>query len=317
MDILFAGTPEFAAQDLKALLQSKHQVLGVLTQPDRPAGRGYRSSTSPVKQIAQAAGLPLYQPERLKGTEVTEWIGKMDAQLLVVSAYGLLIPAPVLALFPLGAINVHASLLPRWRGAAPIQRALEAGDHETGISIMQMESGLDTGPVLLTEACEIHAQDNSKTLHDRLAPLGARLLIQALDALESGMLQPRPQPQEGMLYAHKITKEEAVLDWSRSATQLERTIRALNPAPVCRTTLRGTLIKVWEARLVPVGLTDSELQPAPAGTVVALTHQALRVACGDGLLDLTVVQKTGGKPLSADQFRAGFQVSIGDVLGAS
>ncbi len=317
MNLLFAGTPEFAAQDLSALLQSKHQVLGVLTQPDRPAGRGYRSSTSAVKRIAQAAGLPLLQPERLKGAEVTEWMEKMGARLLVVSAYGLLIPAPVLALFPLGAINVHASLLPRWRGAAPIQRAIEAGDRHTGISIMQMEVGLDTGPVLLSEACEIHPQDNSKTLHDRLAPLGARLLIQVLDALESGTLRSRPQPQEGMLYAHKITKEEAVLDWSRSAAQLERTIRALNPAPVCSTTLRGTLIKVWEARLVPVGWPQSESQPAPAGTVVARTHQALRVACGDGLLDLTVIQKTGGKPLSVDQFCAGFQVSIGDVLGAA
>lgn len=317
MNVLFAGTPEFAAQDLSALLQSSHRVLAVLTQPDRPAGRGYRSICSPVKQVAQAAGLSLLQPEHLKSPEVIEAIEKMGAHVLVVSAYGLLVPAPVLKLFPRGAINVHASLLPRWRGAAPIQRALEAGDRYTGISIMQMEVGLDTGPVLLREACEIHARDNSKTLQERLAPLGARLLIQALDALECGALEACPQPQEGMTYAHKITKEEAVLDWSRSATDLERTIRALNPAPVCRTSLRGTVLKVWEASPVQPGFAALDSQRPPAGSVVARTHQALRVACGDGELDLTVIQKPGGKPLSASQFCAGFQISIGDVLGAS
>ncbi len=314
MRILFAGTPEFAAQDLSAVLRSRHQVMAVLTQPDRPAGRGYKPVSSPVKQVAQAAGLALFQPERLKGAEVAEWVKTQGADVLVVSAYGLLVPADILALFPLGAINVHASLLPRWRGAAPIQRAIQAGDSHTGISIMQMEAGLDTGPVLLSEACEIRPQDNSKTLHDRLAPLGARLLIQALDGMEHGIVKTYPQSPIGMIYAHKITKEEALLDWSKPAEQLERTIRALNPAPVCRTMLRGAMIKIWEARTVS-GRLPGGMDPArpPYGRIVALTHQSCRVVCGEGLLDLTVLQKAGGKPQPVDSFCTGFQISVGDV----
>ncbi|WP_153114862.1 methionyl-tRNA formyltransferase [Rhodocyclus tenuis] len=304
MRIVFAGTPEFAAEALRALLAAGHEVALVLTQPDRPSGRGLALKPSPVKAVALAAGIEVFQPQTLKDPGAQARLREIGADLMVVAAYGLILPPPVLDTPRLGCINIHASLLPRWRGAAPIQRALLAGDNETGISIMQMEAGLDTGPVLLGESLLIAADETTGSLHDRLAALGGRLIVEALAALP---LAAKAQPEQGVTYAAKIGKSEAAIDWSLPALEIERQVRAFNPAPGAVFTLDGAPVKVWRARA-------QDVSGAAPGTVLAADREGILVACGGGALLLLELQKAGGKRLGAAQFLAGTPVSVGAQL---
>jgi methionyl-tRNA formyltransferase len=295
--IIFAGTPEFAAESLAALLASSHQVVAVLTQPDRPAGRGRALQPSPVKVLAQQHGIPVLQPEHLKGDDIRSRLQALAADVMVVVAYGLIIPRAVLALPRLGCINVHGSLLPRWRGAAPIQRAIVAGDGETGVGIMQMEAGLDTGPVLLEVRTPISPDDTGGSLHDRLASLGASALAQALADLESLQKKARPQPGEGITYAHKLTKEEAELDWRKPAGQLAREVRAFNPWPVSWAARPEGPMRVWAARVAG--------GRGVPGTVLAVSSSGIEVACGEDSLLLTEIQLPGKKPLPVAELLRG------------
>ena len=295
--IAFAGTPQFALPALQALLKSRHQVVGVLTQPDRPAGRGQQMRASPVKLLALDAQLPLAQPPTLKTPESRSELAQWAADVLVVVAYGLILPPPVLALPRLGCVNIHGSLLPRWRGAAPIQRAILAGDAETGVTIMQLDAGLDTGPMLLERVRPIGSQDTAGDLHDALSELGAAALLEALDGLAAGALKPRAQPAEGVSYAPKIEKSESPLDWSVSAIHLDRKIRAFNPWPVAETRFAGESLRVLRARIAePVGSHD-----AP-GTLLGIAEDGLRVACGEGVLAVRELQRAGKRPVSARDF---------------
>ncbi|MEZ7910292.1 MAG: methionyl-tRNA formyltransferase [Propionivibrio sp.] len=300
MKLIFAGTPEFAAQALRALLAAGHQVALVLTQPDRPAGRGMALQASPVKQVALAAGIEVFQPPTLRDPEAQARVAAVGAEAMVVAAYGLILPQAVLDLPRLGCINIHASLLPRWRGAAPIQRALLAGDAETGVGIMQMEAGLDTGPVLHEGRVFIAADETASTLHDKLAALGARLIVEALDGRA---LTPRPQPEAGVTYASKLDKAEAPLDWRRTAAELDRQVRAFNPFPGATASLGGQTLKIWAAR--PEGG-----QGAP-GEIVAVGRDGIVVGCGMGCLRLLEVQKAGGKRLPVGDFLAGSALKPG------
>lgn len=292
MRIVFAGTPEFAAKSLAALLASSHQVVAVLTQPDRPAGRGRALQPSPVKVLAQQHDIPVLQPENLKGEQIRAELAALAADVMVVVAYGLIIPRDVLALPRLGCINVHGSILPRWRGAAPIQRAIAAGDSESGVGIMQMEVGLDTGPVLLEARTPISAEDTGGSLHDRLADLGASALVQALADLEALQAKALPQSEQGITYAHKLTKEEAQLDWSKDASTLAQEVRAFNPWPVSWVAQPAGPLRVRAA----VVSKNSGSQAAP-GTVLALSPAGIEVACGNGSLLLTEIQLPGKKSL--------------------
>ena len=300
MRLVFAGTPEFAAQALEDLAQAGHEIVGVFTQPDRPAGRGLQLQASAVKQRALARGLPVFQPQGLKldgrfpadAQAAREALEALAPDVIVVAAYGLILPQWVLSLPPLGCWNIHASLLPRWRGAAPIHRAIEAGDTQTGVSIMQMDAGLDTGDVLLTEALDILPGDTTATLHDRLASLGGRLMVQALAQWREPGLTPRPQPAEGVTYAHKIDKRESALDWSQAATVLERRLRAFDPFPGGTAELGGHTHKVWRAKVWP-----SVAQPP--GTWLLLGPGRVGVACADGCLELLELQRPGAKRQSA------------------
>jgi len=295
--IAFAGTPQFALPALQALLKSRHQVVGVLTQPDRPAGRGQQMRASPVKLLALDAQLPLAQPPTLKTPESRAELTQWAADVLVVVAYGLILPPPVLALPRLGCVNIHGSLLPRWRGAAPIQRAILAGDAETGVTVMQLDAGLDTGPMLLERVRPIGSQDTAGDLHDALSELGAAALLEALDGLAAGALKPRAQPAEGVSYAPKIEKSESPLDWSVSAIHLDRKIRAFNPWPVAETRFAGESLRVLRARIAePVGAHD-----AP-GTLLGIAEDGLRVACGEGVLAVRELQRAGKRPVSARDF---------------
>ena len=295
--IAFAGTPQFALPALQALLKSRHQVVGVLTQPDRPAGRGQQMRASPVKLLALDAQLPLAQPPTLKTPESRAELTQWAADVLVVVAYGLILPPPVLALPRLGCVNIHGSLLPRWRGAAPIQRAILAGDAETGVTIMQLDAGLDTGPMLLERVRPIGSQDTAGDLHDALSELGAAALLEALDGLAAGTLKPRAQPADGVSYAPKIEKSESPLDWSVSAIHLDRKIRAFNPWPVAETRFAGESLRVLRARIAePVGAHD-----AP-GTLLGIAEDGLRVACGEGVLAVRELQRAGKRPVSARDF---------------
>ena len=295
--IAFAGTPQFALPALQALLKSRHQVVGVLTQPDRPAGRGQQMRASPVKLLALDAQLPLAQPPTLKTPESRAELTQWAADVLVVVAYGLILPPPVLALPRLGCVNIHGSLLPRWRGAAPIQRAILAGDAETGVTIMQLDAGLDTGPMLLERVRPIGSQDTAGDLHDALSELGAAALLEALDGLAAGALKPRAQPAEGVSYAPKIEKSESPLDWSVSSIHLDRKIRAFNPWPVAETRLAGESLRVLRARVAePEGAHD-----AP-GTLLGIAEDGLRVACGEGVLAVRELQRAGKRPVSARDF---------------
>lgn len=304
MTIVFAGTPEFAAVALDALIRAGRDVRLVLTQPDRPAGRGRLMHSSAVKRLAQRDGLSLLQPTSLRDSSVAAAIAKEEPDVMVVAAYGLMVPKAVLELPRLGCINIHASLLPRWRGAAPIQRALLAGDALTGITIMQMEEGLDTGAILLQEAIAIKADDTAQTLHDRLAALGGRLIVQALAA----PLTPRPQAAAGITYAAKIDKNEARIDWSESAEAIERRVRAFDPVPGAFTLFEGAMLKVWRARV------EVRVSGAP-GEVCETGTGGIVVACGVNGLRLTEVQRAGGKRLPARAFLAGFDIARGARMG--
>jgi len=306
MRLIFAGTPAFAARALAALLAAGHVVVLVLTQPDRPAGRGLKSATSPVKALAQERGLNLYQPASLKDAQAQERLRAARADAMVVAAYGLILPAAVLALPRLGAINIHASLLPRWRGAAPIQRAILAGDARTGISIMQMDPGLDTGPVLTAAALPIAADDTAASLHDKLAELGARLIVSALEKLARGELATQAQDAAAATYAAKVAKDEAEIDWSEAACAIERKVRAFNPAPGASTAAKGTRVKIWRARAVAG-------RGAP-GTILEAGATGIVVACGEDALCVQELQRAGSKKLSAAQFLAGFALRAGERL---
>ncbi|MDH4569773.1 methionyl-tRNA formyltransferase [Pseudomonas sp. BN414] len=308
--LVFAGTPEFAAEHLKALLDSRHQVIAVYTQPDRPAGRGQKLMPSPVKQLAVEHGIPVLQPPTLRDPAAQAELKALGADLMVVVAYGLILPQVVLDTPRLGCINSHASLLPRWRGAAPIQRAVQAGDAESGVTVMQMEAGLDTGPMLLKVTTPISAQDTGGSLHDRLAQLGPQAVLEALEGLAAGTLKGEVQDDALANYAHKLNKDEARLDWSRPAVELERLVRAFNPWPICHSTLDGEPLKVLAAAL-------GEGKGTP-GQILAASKDGLTVACGEGALRLTRLQLPGGKPLNfADLFNSRReQFTVGKVLGA-
>ncbi|MEN9480103.1 MAG: hypothetical protein RLZZ298_1498 [Pseudomonadota bacterium] len=303
MKLIFAGTPEFAAQALAAIVEAGHEVALVLTQPDRPAGRGMALQPSPVKKLAQAHGIEVFQPLTLKDAEAQAKVAGIGAEVMVVAAYGLILPQVVLDMPKCGCINIHGSLLPRWRGAAPIQRALLAGDLETGVCIMQMEAGLDTGPVLLRGAFPIEASDTTASLHDRLAALGARLVVEALGNLP---LVAEVQPLEGVTYAHKIEKAEALIDWQRSAAELDRHIRAFNPFPGAQALFKGQPIKLWQA--VPVAGSGK------IGQILLVDRKQIIVACGDGALAIQELQKAGGKRLPVQQFLAGNSLQVGDCF---
>jgi methionyl-tRNA formyltransferase len=307
MRIAYAGTPEFARVALEALHAAGHEVVRVLTQPDRPAGRGLKLQPSPVKQFALAQGLPLAQPRslRLDGrfpdeAAAARTLLAADApDLMVVAAYGLILPRWVLEQPRHGCLNIHGSLLPRWRGAAPIQRAIEAGDAATGITIMQMDEGLDTGAMRLWEATPIGADDTSAMLHDRLAALGARLVVQALAQLQAGTLPLVPQPAAGATYAHKIDKAEAALDWAQPAAVLERRIRAFDPAPGCSAVVAGTPLKLWRARV------QAGVAGAWPGQRLEAGRDRFVVACGDGALELLELQAAGGRRMHAADWLRG------------
>lgn len=303
MKIVFAGTPDFAALSLNALLAAGHDIALVLTQPDRPSGRGMVLRSSPVKIAAEASGIDVFQPLTLKDPATQERVRAVQADAMIVAAYGLILPQAVLDMPRFGCINIHASLLPRWRGAAPIQRAIEAGDTESGVCIMQMEAGLDTGPVLLSGHMPIAADETAGTLHDKLADMGARLIVETLAKLP---IDAVAQPQIGVTYAAKIEKAEAQIDWRRPAREIERQIRAFNPFPGAAGTLDGAAIKVWRSELVAAA--------APPGTVVSVERSGIVVACGDGGLCLTELQKAGGKRLPVAQFLAGNPIAPGKTF---
>ena len=306
MRIAFAGTPVFAATVLAKLLNAQHKIVLVLTQPDRPSGRGLRPAGSAVKDFAVKQGLEVRQPVTLKDSEALDFLAKARPEAIVTAAYGLILPAPMLELAPHNAFNVHASLLPRWRGAAPIQRALLAGDQETGITIIRMEAGLDTGPILAQRSLSITDNDDAQSLHDRLAPMGGALMVSVLEMLAAGSAREEPQPGEGATYARKIRDDEAVIDWSKPAAQIERAVRAFRPAPGAQTGLRGQRCKVWHARIAP-GCGEP-------GTVIAIGTDAIRVACGEGAVEITELQRAGGRRLRAAEFLRGFAVAPGERL---
>lgn len=308
LTLAFAGTPDFAACALKAVITAGYPVSLVLTQPDRPAGRGMKLAASAVKQTALAHELPLWQPLSLRdAATVEDLLASPPPDVLVVAAYGLILPQIVLDWPRLGCINIHASLLPRWRGAAPIQRAIEAGDSETGISLMQMDAGLDTGAVLARGALPIAADDTAASLHDKLADLGAQMLLELLGRLRAGESLPAsPQAATGVTYANKISKAEARLDWSEPATGLERKMRAFTPFPGVSAVMRETVIKCWRGHAAAAG--------GVPGEVLAVSAAGIQVACGEGSLVLTELQKPGARRLAVADFIAGFELSVGDRL---
>jgi methionyl-tRNA formyltransferase len=307
MRLVFAGTPEFAAQELQALIDAGHDIALVLTQPDRPAGRGLKPSPSAVKRFALARGIPVEQPQTLK-TEVSRHSLRIcGARAMIVAAYGLILPSEVLKIFPHGCINIHASLLPRWRGAAPIQRAILAGDNQTGISIMQMDAGLDTGPVLLQRVTPIAADDTAGRLHDRLAELGGRAIVEALADLERGPLTAMLQEERLATYAAKIEKSEAKIDWSRDAGAIDRQIRAFDPFPGASTAIEGVAHKFWHAEI--------HGSSGEAGTVLSAGPEGVVVGCGEGSVRITQLQASGGKRMSAEAYLRGRSLPVGTRLG--
>jgi methionyl-tRNA formyltransferase len=309
LNIVFGGTPEFAVPALEALLASGHRIAAVYTQPDRPSGRGQRVAQSPVKESALRHGIQVEQPASLRDAAAVQRLASFRPDVMVVVAYGLILPSAVLAVPRLGCVNIHGSLLPRWRGAAPIHRALLAGDRTTGISIMRMDEGLDTGPVLSTHETPIGERETAAALHDRLAALGAQALVATLEKYSRDELAPQPQPTEGVIYAQKIRKEEASLDWQQSAKQLDAQVRAFNPRPVAETRWQAQQLRVWEA--IPLD-TKSDALP---GTVLSADGNGIVVATGAGALSLLRVQLAGRKQMSAGEFLNAHRI-IGDVLGA-
>ena len=321
MRVIFAGTPEFARVALERLLAAGFTVPLVLTQPDRPAGRGMKLQASPVKQCALEHGIPVAQPRslRLDGKYPDDAAAARDAlvaaqaDVMVVAAYGLILPQWVLDLPAQGCLNIHASLLPRWRGAAPIHRAIEAGDAETGVTIMQMDAGLDTGDMLLMERLAIAPTDTTATLHDRLAALGGRMIVEALELAACGGLKAVPQPAEGITYAHKIEKAESTIDWSLPATVIGQRIRAFDPFPGASTECAGETIKVWSYEIDSNKSNTDKRQCQ----ILTVNGDGVTVACGDGTLRLTTLQRAGGKRLAAADFLRGFDLQPGMVLGAA
>jgi methionyl-tRNA formyltransferase len=316
MRLAFAGTPAFAERALDALLAAGHDVVLVLTRPDQPAGRGQRVAASPVKRLAERHGLPVFQPRTLRDEAAQQRLRETAPEVMVVAAYGLLLPPAVLAIPPRGCLNIHASLLPRWRGAAPIQRAIEAGDACTGITIMQMDAGLDTGPILLESALPIGAEESAASVQDRLAELGAQAIVEALRRLEAGTLAPRPQPGDGVTYAAKVGKAESAIDWRLAAREVADRIRAFDPAPGATAVLErlpDAPLKVWRARVAPAA---AAAPPAAApGTVVAIDVCAVTVACGDGgAVALLELQRPGGRRMTVAEFLRGFPLAVGDRM---
>ena len=307
MRLVFAGTPDFAAVALRALIAAGHDIPLVLTQPDRPAGRGMKLRMSPVKELAMAHGLTVAQPDNLKTGDARQPILDSQADVMVVAAYGLLLPQAVLDMPRLGCVNIHASLLPRWRGAAPIHRAIEAGDTETGITLMQMDKGLDTGAMLRRTALPILDTDTTGSLHDRLAELGAREIVALLPDLEAGRVAATPQDATGATYAAKIGKEDTRLVWRLTARELDRRIRAFNPFPGAWCLLDEAPLKIWRAR--PVA------GHGVPGQILDLDRQGIRLACGEGALEIVEVQKAGGKRLPVEAFLSGHELRSGQVLG--
>ncbi|MBL8512038.1 MAG: methionyl-tRNA formyltransferase [Betaproteobacteria bacterium] len=306
MKLIFAGTPPFAAAALEALHTAGHEIALVLTQPDRPAGRGMKLMQSAVAQAAARLGVPIEKPPTLKDADTQHRLRQIGADLMVVAAYGLILPQAVLDIPRLGCLNIHGSLLPRWRGAAPIQRAIEAGDAETGIVIMQMEAGLDTGPALLTRTLPITPDDTSASLFAKLTELGAAAIVEALEKLPQ--LIAVPQSAFGVTYAKKIDKTEAPIDWSQPATEIERRIRAFDPFPGCETMLQGATLKIWRASVIKMSSVDSP------GRVISMATDHIIVQCGQDALALQVVQKPGGKRLSMVDFLHGTTVVLGEQL---
>ena len=321
MRILFAGTPEFAAVALQHIIQAGHTVCGVLTQPDRPAGRGMKLHASAVKTLALQHGIAVEQPRSLRldgkypedALAAQKFLQTAQADVMVVAAYGLILPQWVLDMPRLGCLNIHASLLPRWRGAAPIHRAIEAGDTHTGVVIMQMDAGLDTGDMLLAQQVEIAPEDTTARLHDKLADIGGVLIVQALVDAQANKLVCTPQPADGITYAHKIEKHEAALDWRLSAKQLAQRVRAFNPFPVATFHVNGEVIKVWSACAVA----DTGPTTNAGGTVLSADDSGVRIACGKGVLCITELQKAGGKRLPVAEFLRGFDIAVGSVCEGS
>lgn len=309
MRIIFAGTPSFAANALIAMLNSQHQIVLALTQPDRPRGRGMKIQPSDVKKVAQAHGLPLLQPLTLKSEAIQAQLRAFDADIMIVAAYGLILPVEVLKIPRYGCLNIHASLLPRWRGAAPIQRALLAGDQETGITIMRMDEGLDTGSILLQRHLSIEPGDTAQTLHDKLADLGAQSIVEALKLLQAGKLTATPQDETQACYAPKIQKKEAEIDWQLDANQIDRSIRAFNPYPGAFTYFHGDLLKIWQARTTNAA--------GKAGEILGIGNEGVVVGCGRGALILEVVQKSAGKKMSIAEFLAGHALQRGQFFSTA
>jgi len=315
MRVVFAGTPEFARVALQAIADAGFEIVLVLTQPDRPAGRGMKLQASPVKQLAVERHWPVAQPRSLRldgkypedAAAARSVLTESRADVMVVAAYGLILPQWVLDMPPLGCLNIHASLLPRWRGAAPIHRAIESGDHETGVTIMQMDAGLDTGDMLLRDALPI-GEDTTTRLHDRLAALGGRLIVEALNQARAGTLHREPQPDVGVTYAHKVEKHEARIDWSQDATTIVRRIRAFDPFPGATSQLGGESIKLWAASA------QAAASSAVPGTVLDVTPAGIRVAARDSAVIVQQLQRAGGKRLPAADFLRGFPIEAGQVF---
>jgi methionyl-tRNA formyltransferase len=295
MKIVFAGTPDFAVPTLQTLLKTPHQVCGVYTQPDRPAGRGRKLSASPVKALALSAEIPVYQPENFRSAEAIQQLAALDADLMVVVAYGLILPQAVLDIPKHGCVNVHGSLLPRWRGAAPIHRAVMAGDTKTGITIMKVVKKLDAGDMLYKIECPITADTTSSSLHDQLAQMGAEGLVKVVEQIANGSLQAEPQDENLVTYAQKLEKQESNLDWQNSALELDRKIRGLNAWPVAQTSFRGQVLRIWRSQIL-----EKAAEQAP-GTISCAEH-ALDVATGEGVLRLLEVQLPGGKRIAGKDF---------------
>ena len=320
MRVIFAGTPEFARVALAHLHEAGFDIPLVLTQPDRPAGRGMKLQASPVKQCALEHGIAVAQPRSLRldgkypedAAAARAAIETARADVMVVAAYGLILPQWVLDLPRLGCLNIHGSVLPRWRGAAPIHRAIEAGDAETGVTIMQMDAGLDTGDKLLVQTLPINPQDTTESLHDALAALGARLIVEALQQAQTGALQGVAQAADGICYAHKIDKREAALDWTQPATTLARRVRAFNPFPVASSVLGGETIKFWRVQALP-----PHSRAAQPGEVIAVSAEGVDIATASGVLRATRLQKAGGKPLEVADFLHGFALHPGQIFAAA
>ncbi|WP_165736415.1 methionyl-tRNA formyltransferase [Pseudoalteromonas sp. C8] len=307
--IIFAGTPDFAARHLQALIQSEHQIVGVYSQPDRPAGRGKKLKASEVKELALEHNLPVFQPQSLKNDEALAELTSLNADIMIVVAYGLILPKAILEAPRLGCLNVHGSILPRWRGAAPIQRAIWAGDEQTGVTIMQMDEGLDTGDMLHISRCPISTTETSASLYTKLAELGPDALIETINKLANGEITPEPQNDELANYAKKLSKEEANIDWSMSALQIERNIRSFNPWPVCFTQMGGQTVKIYQAQVV--------LQSGDPGQILSSDKNGVVVACGEQALCITQLQPQGKKPMAINDFLNGRSdwVTPGTILG--